>query len=91
MIGLREKRLQGEYRSLIHAAVASWRENLSYKTLTGQTGRLKLYSGGVLVAEYPEVKIIYSSSDTASLIFKTRVDGDARKLYWQGEALFEFE
>ena len=62
-------------------------QDLHYRTLTGKTGDVILYSGGELVGKYPDAKIIYSSSDTRAIWF--RVNG--KDFYWQGDALIELK
>ena len=60
----------------------------NYESITNETGDLYLYSGGVLIKTYEDVKILYSNADSFAIFFKTK-DGDER--YWQGEAEFDMK
>lgn len=55
----------------------------NYESITNERGDIELYSGGELVDTYKNIKVIYSSSDSFALWFKT---DDGAKIYWQGEA-----
>ncbi|MDO8528650.1 MAG: hypothetical protein Q7S06_02035 [Nanoarchaeota archaeon] len=61
-------------------------QTFGYKTLVGKKGNVTLYSGGKTIANYPDAKILYSSSDSRTLWFRTK---DDEEKYWQGDALFE--
>jgi hypothetical protein len=63
-------------------------EQTSYKSITGKHGTLTLISYS-LFKVYPDVKIIYSSSDSNSIMFKDETTN--KTLFWQGDALFEEE
>jgi hypothetical protein len=60
-------------------------DDANYESLVNEYGTLYLYSGGYLIQQYPNVKIIYTGSDTISIYFKY----NDKIYYWQGEALFE--
>jgi len=55
----------------------------NYESLTNEYGNIELYSGGVLVKEFKDVQILYSSSDTFALWV---IKKNGKKFYWQGEA-----
>ncbi len=63
-------------------------EGANYESLTNERGTIECYSGGVLVATHKNAKIIYSDSDAFSLWIKT---SSGNKIYWQGEALIDFD
>ena len=54
----------------------------NYESLSNECGTLELYSGGVMVKEFPNACIMYSSADTDAIFFRV---GDDEK-YWQGDA-----
>jgi len=60
----------------------------NYESLTNERGDIELYSGGELIKSYKNVKILYSSSDTFAMWFKT---SDGEKIYWQGEAFIDLK
>ena len=62
-------------------------QDLSYRSLTGKTGHIRLYAAGELIADYPNAEILYSASDSAALWVKV----DDKEVYWQGDALIEFD
>ncbi len=68
--------------------VEKYYEEVNYETLTNAKGRIELYSGGKLVKEFKDSKIIYSNSDSEALYFK---DSAGKTHYWQGEAYIELE
>ncbi len=65
-------------------------QNLDYRTLSGRAGDVTLYSGGKIIEEYDNAKIIYSSSDSRALWFSVKTfDGEKKEIFWQGDAKVE--
>jgi hypothetical protein len=62
-------------------------QDLSYKSLIGRTGRIRLYAAGEIVADYPKAQILYSSSDSGALWLKI----NEKEIYWQGDAFIELD
>jgi hypothetical protein len=58
-------------------------QDLNYKTLVGRTGHVTFYLGnGDVEQDFPNARIIYSSSDSRCLWIKS----DGNEYYWQGDA-----
>lgn len=59
-------------------------EDANYESITNEKGDIKLYSGGELIRELKDVKIIYSDSNSFAMWIKL---SNGEIYYWQGEAL----
>lgn len=57
-----------------------------YKTINGDKGSIELFSGGKVVKEFSNAKILYSDTDTNAIIFESGDD----KYYFQEGFLFKY-
>ncbi len=63
-------------------------QDFSYKTLVGKKGHVTFYSGnGNIINDFPNAKIIYSSSDSRCLW----IESDGGQYYGQGDARVELK
>lgn len=69
------------------AWIDSMKESVHYRTITGKKCDIQLYSGGELVNKYENAKIVYSSTDSRTLLFES----ERKRFYWQGDALVEIK
>lgn len=63
-------------------------EDANYETITNEEGNITLVSGGVEYAHYDYVDIVYSNSDSQSVLFRTK---EGQKIFWQGDMKFEIK
>jgi hypothetical protein len=47
-------------------------DEANYESLTNETGKIEIFSGGEVLYSFPDSKIKYSSSDTDAVWFKTK-------------------
>ncbi|MBI2044691.1 hypothetical protein HYT23_01395 [Candidatus Pacearchaeota archaeon] len=63
-------------------------DEANYESLSNERIKhMELYSGGKMIKNFDNIKIIYSNSDSYSLWFE---DSQGNKHYWQGEAFMDF-
>jgi len=62
-------------------------DNANYESLTNETGKVEIISGGKVVRTYESAEILYSSADTQALFIN--VGGNT--IYVQGDAIITLQ
>ena len=55
----------------------------NYESLTNETGKVEVFSGGKIIRTYENAKILYSSSDTQAMW----IDVSGKEIYLQGDCI----
>lgn len=62
-------------------------DSANYESLSNEYGDIEVYSGGRMIKNYVNVKILYSSSDTQALF----IEQGNKKIYIQGDCIINIK